>query len=108
MRVRREHCPTAARVCDDRRVRIESLDVLASEFACAFKISGVCVQRAATYLFGWCRDAEIIRAQHALRRAIDSRKESFANTPSKHQYGLGFVIFASFFIPLRLCVKNSF
>src|ERR1041384_1930803 len=60
MCVCREHRPTAAGVCDDRSTGVESLDVLTREFACAFEIACVCMQRAATHLFGWCRDGEVV------------------------------------------------
>src|ERR1043165_1273440 len=106
MHIRREHRATAARICDDRRIGIESRDVLSRKFACAFEISCVCMKRAATHLFSGRADVEVISTQHALRCPIASRKEPFANTPSKHQYG--FLIFAPFVAPLRLCVKNSF
>src|SRR6185503_6084234 len=60
MNVGREHCTAAPRVCDDRRIGFESSDVLAGEFARAFEISRVCMECAATHLFRWCRDLEVV------------------------------------------------
>src|ERR1044071_4277975 len=106
MRVRGEHRTAPASIRDNRSIGFKSCDVLSRKFACAFEISCMRMKRAATHLFGRCGDVEVISAQHTLRRAIHSREKPLANTPSKHQYALTFLIFASFVAPLRLCVKN--
>src|SRR5262245_39731446 len=60
-----EHCPAPAGVCDDRSVGVEGRDVPASKVACAFEITGMGMQGAATDLFWPCSDDEIVGAQYS-------------------------------------------
>src|SRR5215470_367781 len=67
---------------------MESRDVLPSKLARAFEIAGVCVQCAATDLIWRGLDLEVVDFQDPLRRAIHTRKQSFAYTPLEQQHNL--------------------
>ena len=108
MRVSCQHRAAAARIRDDRRVGIKRRDVLSCKLSRTLEISGMCVQRATTDLICRRLQIKIIRLQHALGRAIHTRKESFTNTSLKHEHARNIPTFAPFFATLRLCARNSF